>query len=230
MLAGSSNGRLWAVDSETGVVRWSNDLSRRIRPIIFAPVASNGTVFAAFTAPGDLRNGGIVAVDLGTGRELWRRSMAFAGGPLPSGPVVLAADQDGNIHAFDRRSGVSRWWLRSPSSTPWNGPDFRPLVLSGHLLIAGSLTGHVTAYDLDTGRERWRRAPMTASIVFGLAADSDAVYVPYLAGRLIALDAHSGDERWRTSSDTFGFSWKPLVVAHRLLAASSSAGFFAFRV
>jgi outer membrane protein assembly factor BamB len=143
---------------------------------------------------------------------------------------VLAADQDGNVHAFDRHSGASRWLLPSASSTPWNGPDFRPLALSGQLLIAGSLTGGVTAYDLATRRERWRRTPMAASIVFGIAADDRAVYVPYLAGRLIALEADTGDERWRTSPDASGFSWKPLLVAGRLLAASSSTGFFAFRL
>jgi outer membrane protein assembly factor BamB len=112
---------------------------------------------------------------------------------------------------------------------PWHGPDFRPLALAGPLLIAGSLTGEVAAYDLATRRERWRRVPVTASIVFGIAADAHTVYVPYLAGPLIALDAGRGIERWRTDPDASGFSWKPLVVAGRLLAASSSAGFFAFR-
>jgi outer membrane protein assembly factor BamB len=230
LVAGSSAGRLWAVDTESGDVRWSLDLSPRRQFIVFAPVVSQGTVFAAFTAPDELRTGGLVAVDLATGRERWRRRLAFAGGPLPAGTIVLAAGQDGSIHAFDRHSGASRWLIPSASSTPWNGPDFRPLALSGRLLIAGSLTGGVTAYDLATRRERWRSAPMAASIVFGIAADAHAVYVPYLAGRLIALEADRGDERWLTSPDAFGFSWKPLIAAGRLLAASSNAGFFAFRL
>jgi outer membrane protein assembly factor BamB len=230
LLAGSSNGRLWAVDTESGAVRWALDLSQKERLIVFAPVVSDGMVFAAFIAPDEVRTGGLVAVDLATGRERWRRRLSFAGGPLPAGAIVLAADQDGSIHAFDRGSGVSRWLLASTSSTPWNGPDFRPLALSGRLLIAGSLTGGVTAYDLATLRERWRSTPMAASIVFGIAANVHAVYVPYLAGRLIALEADTGDERWRTSPDAFGFSWKPLIVAGRLLAASSTTGFFAFRL
>jgi outer membrane protein assembly factor BamB len=230
VLAGSSTGRLWAVNTESGEVRWSLDLSQRQLVIAFAPVVSQGMVFAAFTAPNDLRTGGLVAVDLATGRARWRRRLAFAGGPLPAGAIVLAADQDGGIHAFDRHTGALRWRLPSASSTPWNGPDFRPLALSGQLLIAGSLTGGVTAYDLASRRERWRSAPMTASIVFGIAADAHAVYVPYLAGRLIALEADTGDERWRTSADPSGFSWKPLIAAGRLLAASSNAGFFAFRL
>ena len=230
VVTGSSSGRLWAVDAESGTTRWSLDLSERTRPIVFAPIVSQGTVFAAFRAPDELRPGGLVAVDLATGRELWRRPLAFAGGPLAAGPIVLVTDQHGTIHAFDRQSGVPRWRLPAASRTPWQGPDFRSLAVSGSLLIAGSLTGEVTAYDLTTRRERWRRVPMTASIVFGIAADAQSVYVPYLAGRLIALDAGRGEERWRTESDTVGFSWKPLVVAGRLLAASSNAGFFAFRL
>jgi outer membrane protein assembly factor BamB len=104
------------------------------------------------------------------------------------------------------------------------------LAVAGRLLIAGSLTGRVTAYDLATRQERWRRSPMTASIVFGIASDERTIYVPYLSGPLVALGAEDGVERWRTSSDTVGFSWKPLIVAGRLLAASSGAGFFAFRL
>ena len=114
--------------------------------------------------------------------------------------------------------------------------EFRTLTLAGRRLVAGSLTGVVTAYDLATQQELWRSAPMTASIVFGMASDGHTVYVPYLSGRLIALGAEDGSERWRTDSDTFGFSWKPLIIpglagqAGRLLAASSGAGFFAFRL
>ena len=57
--------------------------------------------------------GGLVAADLTTGRRLWRRSGGFAGGPLAAGMLVLAAGRDGSIHAFDRRTGATRWSVRS---------------------------------------------------------------------------------------------------------------------
>ena len=104
------------------------------------------------------------------------------------------------------------------------------MALAGQWLIAGSLTGRVTAYDLATRQERWRRVPITASIVFGIATDEHTVYVPYLSGPLVALGVEDGVERWRTGPDTSEFSWKPLITAGRLLAASSAAGFFAFRL
>ena len=230
LLAGSSVGRLWALDAESGVVRWSLDVGNRHDATVFAPVVADGVVLAAFTSFDDLRVGGLVAAELATGRQLWHRQLAFAGGPLVAGSLVLAAEQDGSIHAFDRRSGTPRWSLPPAVPSAWDGPEFRTLALAGPLLIAGSLTGRVTAYDLATRQERWRRAPMSASIVFGIASDERTVYVPYLSGPLVALGAEDGVERWRTGADTFGFSWKPLIVAGRLLAASSGAGFFAFRL
>lgn len=230
LLTGSSVGRLWAVDAESGLVRWSTDVGRGRRVTVFAPAVADGIVLAAFSSFDDRRIGGLVAVDLATGHQRWHRRLPFAGGPLAAGALVLAAGQDGTIHAFDRRSGATRWSLPPASPSPWEGPEFRTLALAGPLLIAGSLTGRVTAYDLATRQERWRRAPITASIVFGIASDERTIYVPYLSGPLVALAADDGAERWRTGADTFGFSWKPLIVAGRLLAASSGAGFFAFRL
>ena len=229
VLAGSSIGRLWAVDIDSGAVRWFVEVSKGQSAIVFAPVVADRMVVAPFMASDDLRHGGLVAVSLATGRELWRRALAFGGGPVVSGALVLVADQEGSIHAFDLRSGAPRWVLHA-ATKPASGPEFRALAAAGDVLIAGSLGGRVTAYDLATRQERWSRTPVTASIVFGFATDSRRVYVPYLAGQLVALDIGSGAELWRTDPALSGFSWRPLIATGRLLAASSGAGFFAFRL
>jgi hypothetical protein len=65
-------------------------------------------------------------------------------------------------------------------------------------------------------------------VAFGLAADEDTVYVPYLSGDLVAMGAESGAERWRAGGRGMGLSWPPLVAPARLLAAGSGAGFLAF--
>jgi outer membrane protein assembly factor BamB len=106
--------------------------------------------------------------------------------------------------------------------------DFRPVVVSGDTVVAGSLTGEVLAYDLGTRRERWRRSPVDASVAFGLAADDTLVYVPYLSGQIVALSIRDGTERWRTGGSDDGFIWTPLVYDARLFTAGSGAGFVAF--
>ena len=55
LLAGSSVGRLWAMDTESGVVRWSLDVGKGRRATVFAPTVADGIVLAAFTAFDDLR-------------------------------------------------------------------------------------------------------------------------------------------------------------------------------
>jgi outer membrane protein assembly factor BamB len=146
------------------------------------------------------------------------------------GPLVVVASQNGAIHAFDAATGALAWSLPPSASPPLGGShDYRSLVVAGGSLIAASLSGLVTAYDLASRRERWRRQPVDASVVFGIATDGRTVYVPYLSGRLVALDVVDGAERWRTSDPSSDFSWRPLAAAGRVLASSSSAGFFAFR-
>jgi outer membrane protein assembly factor BamB len=96
------------------------------------------------------------------------------------------------------------------------------------LLIAGSLTGEVAAYELATRRLQWRRMPVNASVAFGLVADEEQVYVPYLSGLLVAIDVHSGVERWRLGGAGGAFSWTPLIAGDHVYVSGSEAGFLRF--
>jgi outer membrane protein assembly factor BamB len=240
VFTGSVTGRLWAVDVSTGLPAWSVPVVSDGRTTVFAPIVSGPFVIAGFTSFGNVPRGGLVCVDASSGRVRWRTWLpsarrsdvgrAFAGGPIAAGHVLVAASQNGAIHAFEAASGAVAWSLPPSSPPALSGSyEYRSIAITGRSLVASSLGGLVTAYDLISRRERWRRRPVDASVVFGIATDGRAVYVPYLSGRLVALDIDDGEERWRTSDPSSDFSWRPLVAAGRVLAASSSAGFFAFR-
>jgi glucose dehydrogenase len=158
-----------------------------------------------------------------------------AGNALIVDDVVLAATSYGTIYAFDRRTGAIRWSLPQVRSQPGEflvSPDFdyRMIARAGRRLIAGSLTGAVTAYDIDTRRELWRNTGQTlASVAFGITADDRSAYVPYLGSRLVAIDLATGVERWRAAPAGGGFSFPPLAAGDRLFVASSQSGFYALR-
>ena len=195
-------------------------------------------VVASFTEPGAQARGGVVAFDSVSGRERWRRALlplldirspsGATGEPLVTADAVVAGAQDGTLVGLDPESGQFRWAipaLRSHADGRALGShDFRPVARVGKRLITGSLTGQVVAYDMETRREQWRAAPVPASVAFGLAADEQTVYVPFLSGQLVALDAQHGSERWRIGSASAGFVWTPLVSPSRLFVLGSGAG------
>jgi len=240
VFTGSSSGRIAAIDTASGRLRWKASAGGE-DTTVFAPAADEQLVVAGYTTFAATLSGGVVAWDARSGRERWRVSFAATGSPagLTGGPVladryVAATSRDGTILVIERRSG------RLMSTVPAVGEaaiagldavsqDFRPLAWAdrGRVLIAGSLTGFVVAVDAASGVERWRRRPIAASIGLALTIEDGTLYVPYLSGPLVALDASNGAERWRTPAEP-GFSWAPAAVPGRVFAAGSRKGFFAF--
>lgn len=230
--AGSAAGLATAIDVETGRLQWQASVAAR-DAIVFAPAVHRAGIVAAYA---DRSGGsGVVALDPVTGRERWRTRLdgygAVRGDPLAAGDQVIVATADGTIHALDAEVGRSRrtWPPVSRRGTgEWTAQDFRALAQAGRTLVAGSLSGTVVAYDLASGRERWRRAAWRTSVAFGLATDGRLVYVPYVSGPLVVLDASTGDERARTVEGRDEFHWAPRASGGLVFAASSSRGYFAF--
>ncbi|MEZ5102468.1 MAG: PQQ-binding-like beta-propeller repeat protein [Thermoleophilia bacterium] len=111
-------------------------------------VVSGHTVFVA--SFGLLR-----AVDLGTGRELWRRRgrVALDHDLQVAGGLLLVDRSDYGLTALDAETGHLRW--RLPSSGIAEG-DVRPVAGSGIVYVPEHRHGVVRALDLKTGRTRWR--------------------------------------------------------------------------
>jgi len=241
VFAGSPAGFLQAVDADSGRPRWTQAVTTGT---VFAPaLIGAGLVAAGFADRGTPRRGGIAAFDVRTGRERWRRtflpwtgvrsSTGAAGTPVACGSVVILGSEEGTLYGLDPNGGQVRWVIPPLDARPDHGEppvrDYRPLACGEQTLIAGSLTGQVVAYEVQTRRERWRRAPEAASVAFGLSTDAESVFVPYLSGHLLALSLADGTERWRIGGRSAGLVWTPLVHDSRLLVAGSGAGFMAFR-
>jgi outer membrane protein assembly factor BamB len=250
VFAGSPAGRVYAISSLTGDLVWSTAIAADGRTTVFPPATDGrdvAVVFTTFTAP---PRGGVALLELATGRELWRKAFPIgadpllgtgsAGGPVLTDSFVVASSGDGTIHAFDRRHGTAHWVAPPVAQYSWPSPetgpqppppmqsaDHRPLGLVGGLLVSGSLSSYVVAYDLVSGRERWRHLDRpSGSVAFALSTDEQYVYVPYVSGRHVALDVATGTERWRTESRD-GFSWPAGALDDRVYLAGTRGGFVA---
>jgi len=164
----------------------------------------------------------VYAVDIATGRELWRYSTGAAVyatpavAELPSGPVVTVGSTDRTLYALDARDG-SKVWARE--LLQWRASVGRASLASPALFAHRGRTavllcawvhdrsavqpveeGMALAYDAMSGRELWRlplgRSELAAP---GVTRDDDRwrAVVGAADGRVYGLDLGRGQVAWR---------------------------------
>jgi outer membrane protein assembly factor BamB len=202
---------LHALAAATGRRRWAADLHAPTQGFFAqGPVVAGGLAYLP-TASGRL-----LAVDTGSGREVWRDDSGFP---------VLAGVRDGLLIAligdrlvgFDAAGGARRWQtpVLSGEGDQW------PVLDGDAVLVAGG--GGLMAVDAATGAARWRAAvgPAAGQPV---AAGERA----YLAtrDRLVAVDRGSGREVWR--STRLRSATAPVVTSGRVVVATGDGTLLGF--
>jgi len=113
------------------------------------------------------------ALDLKTGKELWRSDYAApytvnpaaAGhGPGPKSTPVVANGRvytfgiSGILSAHDLMAGTLLWRSPAPPAPPEFGTAMSPIVEAGMVIVhvGANDKGALTAFDADTGKQRWQ--------------------------------------------------------------------------
>lgn len=101
-----------------------------------APAVSGDTVYAA------LASGAVVALDLATGAERWRRDLgtALLSSPAVSGTTIYVGGNDGVLYALDSSAGDVTWSYQLGS---WVASS--PAV-SGNTVVVGAWDGNLYAF------------------------------------------------------------------------------------
>ena len=222
VLTGSLSGVVRAVAIDDGASRWSVPIGPADTTTVYSPVVSGHLAAVVFTTFGASPVGGLAVIDAHTGRKQWQRvvpgSEGASGNPVMAGGVVFVASRDGVIHGFDVETGEPRG--RLASARPGE-QDYRPLAVGGRVLVAGSLSGELTGWDIQTRRLLWRHRPGLSSVAFSLAVHHGLVLVPYLSNQLIALRLRDGRELWRLGTAAAQYRWVPHTDGSLLLATGS---------
>jgi outer membrane protein assembly factor BamB len=166
--------------------KWSHDAGSLLE---FPPVIGGGRAFVG-------TNAGLgIALDLETGRELWRRALRgrVASSPALAGRTVLFTTVRGDVIALRAEDG-SPLWRRDLGSAV----ESSPLVVDGSVYV-GTLGGRVLRLDLATGGVRWA-ARASGDVKASLALSGPNVVVGDYAGHVTAFRRTDGAVVWRTTS------------------------------
>ena len=235
--ASSYFGRVYALNSHTGVSVWVTQLSgpTGVRISTFDPVQAGGEIFVGLwygTAP---VTGGLAALDATTGRLLWTHDFSpirsdlesfCDGGAIVTNGLVIASAGDGQIYGMDTATGAVRWTAPQVANYPTG--DFRALALSGEVAVASSSSGRATGLDVLTGAMVWTSVVSGASLTNHVAADAQVAL--FSTSELIAIDPQTGSIRWRTGVGKQGGDfWGYAAVTPDRVFANGIDGFYALR-
>lgn len=135
------------------------------RPHESAPVVNNGVMFV--TSP----NNQVIAIDARSGNVLWRyRRTRPANASVPHetnrgvalyGDRVFYAAGEAVLVALDAKTGKEVWTTVVADNASGYYTTLAPLVAGGVVMVGASggefgIRGFVAAFDLETGKERWR--------------------------------------------------------------------------
>lgn len=230
---GSGDGRIYAIETQTGRATWSHDVGA---PVHSSPAVVGGRVYVA------ARNGMVLALDARSGSRKWTHQMGgdllyhwefdyFQSSPTVVDDLLYVGGGDGSLCALKAADGTIVWKAELGSRV-----RSTPAVADG-LVVVGDFAGYLHAFDAKTGTHRWKQATEGASIdaapygfdrsalVASPAIADGRVFIGGRDGFLYAFDLATGHELWRFDHKV---SWVPTspAVARGLVIAGSSDGRF----
>ncbi len=184
--------RAWS----TGIGEGADDDLR----LLGSPVSSGGRVYAMDS------ESRVAALDLRTGRVLWRVELApeaeeddghISGGLAYNQGRIFAATGFGQAIALDAKSGKILWRRSLPGAM-----RAAPTVRAGRVFVV-TLDNRSFALNAQTGEQIWNHSGIVESAALlgsaSPAVDGGVVIVPYSSGELVALRAENGRLLWSDS-------------------------------
>ncbi|MGO9488053.1 MAG: PQQ-binding-like beta-propeller repeat protein, partial [Solirubrobacteraceae bacterium] len=189
----SSPGRLVALNSKDGAIRWFRSLPSGSES---SPLIDDGKIFFGS------QSGTVYALDDSNGQLLWTY---HAGGsvkasPTLSGGVLYFGDYSGHLQAVSEQNGHLLWRSGSEGALLGSGTFYSTCAVYYGRVYLGNTDGRIYAYDASSGRLDW--AVQTGSYVYASPAVTNApglgptIYIGSYDGTFYALNARSGQISW----------------------------------
>ncbi len=157
-------------------------------------VANDGArVFAAS------HRGSVVAFELASGRELWRRSVRA---PLSSGPaaadgLVVVGSSKGDVIALSEQDGSPQWRVRI------NSEILSAAAIGSGLVVVRAVDGRLHGLQTKDGSERWAVDQQVPRLSLRGTSrpilDGELAICGFDNGRVAAVNLASGATAWDTA-------------------------------
>ena len=140
--------------------------------------------------------GDVVALDLNTGRTVWRAKTKapLSGGTAASADLVVAGSSDGQVFAFNAATGQLRWKVRV------NGELLAPAAISPKLVVVRAVDGKLHGLSLEDGRELWVQEQAVPRLSLRGTSHplivGDVVLCGFDNGKVLAVNAGDGTVQW----------------------------------
>jgi len=188
---GSNDGKLYALNAQSGGVLWSASI------VTFScPAVAGGAVYVGSF------DDHVYALDASTGGLLWSLPTGFGIESSPavstvslrsgSTTVVFVSSGDGKVYAVNSITGSAVW------TAAINVGSFSSPAVANHAVYVGSNGGKLFALRDSTGSVLWSTSigPWVSS---SPAVAGGVVYVGSGDGKIYALNATSGANLWSTN-------------------------------
>ncbi len=187
VVAGFASGAVDALHEGSGDAAWTASLARGsvrknltdVASIVALPVIAGERVFAISAG------GGMVSLDLPSGRRLWSRQVSGQQTPWLAGEWLFLVSDQQRLAALSRTTGQVRWVTQLPrfrnekqgiGPLVWMGP----VLAGGRLLLAG------------TNREWVSVDPLSGAIVGRERLPAPAAVAPVVAAGTVLMVADDG--------------------------------------
>ena len=147
LYAAEPEGRIYALDAESGKIIWKQDLEESLAAGIGVDTRQAIVV---------TREGEVVSLDAENGSLRWRRKMGteVLARPVLTEKQVLLRSGDGQVIGADLESGEILWRVRRSVPALTVRGLSAPLVLDNVALI-GFASGRLSGIDVESGAELW---------------------------------------------------------------------------
>jgi outer membrane protein assembly factor BamB len=143
--------------------------------------------------------GDVQALELATGRDLWRfdTKLELSGGPAVGAGLVVVGSSEGTLVALDSATGAKRWQVTTGGEVLT-----APSVASG-LVVVRTVDGRLRGLRATDGTEAWNyEQPVPRLSLRGNATpvvSGDMVLAGLDNGKVVALSLASGEVLWTTT-------------------------------
>lgn len=143
------------------------------------------------------------ALDGNTGEELWKHDGEtwFYGSAISDGRV-FAGNDDGQVHAYDLRTGEELWHTETKGEG-WSAP-----VIANGIVYVGNIDQHLYTFDAESGEELWSFETVDWAVSDPVFSDGVVYFgVGNHDNRegprpLYAVDAATGHELWQFEAES----------------------------